>query len=74
MADSSSIANTFQIPIISPLISIKLIWRNQLSSMDFIPILQSDELLSIVDRSELCPSKHTITSEDKHIVNLAYVL
>ena len=38
------------------------------------PILRNYELLSIVDGSELCSTKHTIIAEDKQIVNPAYVL
>jgi hypothetical protein len=72
MAESSSTANTFQIPNISHLISIKLDGTNYLQwTSQFLPILRSYDLLSIVDGSELCPTKHT---EEKQIVNPAYVL
>jgi hypothetical protein len=68
-------SNTFQIPNISPLISIKLDGTNYLKwTSQFLPILWSYELLSIIDGSELCPSKHTIIAEDKQILNPALVL
>uniref|UniRef100_A0A2N9J9Y4 Integrase catalytic domain-containing protein n=1 Tax=Fagus sylvatica TaxID=28930 RepID=A0A2N9J9Y4_FAGSY len=75
MAESNSTANTFQIPNISPLISIKLDGTNYLQwTSQFLPILRSYDLLSIVDGSELCPTKHTTIAEDKQVVNPAYVL
>jgi transposase InsO family protein len=72
---NSPMAESFQIPNISPLISIKLDGTNYLQwTSQFLPLLRSYELLSIVDGSELCPTKHTTTAEDKQVVNPAYVL
>jgi hypothetical protein len=74
MADSSSSTNSFQIPNISPLISIKLDGTNYLQwTSQFLPTLRYYDFLSIVDGSEACPTKHTIVVE-KEIANLAYVL
>ena len=75
MAESSSTANTFQIPNISPLISIKLDGTNHLQwTSQFLPLLRSYELLSIADGSKLCPTKPTTIAEDKQFVNPTYVL
>jgi hypothetical protein len=72
---NSPMAESFQIPNISPLISIKLDGTNYLQwTSQFLPLLRSYELLSIVDGSELCPTKPTTTAEDKQVVNPAYVL
>ena len=72
---NSPMAESFQIPNISPLISIKLDGTNYLQwTSQFLPLLRSYELLSIVDGSELCPTKPTTTVEDKQVVNPAYVL
>ena len=75
MAESSSSTNLFQIPNISPFISIKLDGTNYLQwTSQFLPILRSYDLLSIVDGSEVCPSKHLVTAEGKQDANPAYVL
>jgi hypothetical protein len=75
MANSTASTNTFQIPNISPLISIKLDGTNYLQwTSQFLPILQSYELLGIVDGPELCPSKHTIVAKNTQSLNLAFVL
>uniref|UniRef100_A0A2N9EVL6 Integrase catalytic domain-containing protein n=1 Tax=Fagus sylvatica TaxID=28930 RepID=A0A2N9EVL6_FAGSY len=75
MAESSSSANLFQIPNISPFISIKLDGTNYLQwTSQFLPILRSYDLLSIVDGSEVCPAKHLVTAEGKQDANPAYVL
>lgn len=59
MADSSSSANSFQIPNISPLISIKLDGTNYLQwTSQFLPTLHSYDFLSIVDGSEACQAHH----------------
>ena len=72
---NSPMAESFQIPNISPLISIKLDGTNYLQwTSQFLPLLRSYELLSIVDGSELCPTKPTTIAEDKQVVNPAYVL
>ena len=64
----------FQTPNITPLISIKLDGTNYLQWVSqFLPILRSYDLLSIVDGSEVCPDKHTIAGE-KQVKNPEYVL
>uniref|UniRef100_A0A2N9IYC4 Retrotransposon Copia-like N-terminal domain-containing protein n=1 Tax=Fagus sylvatica TaxID=28930 RepID=A0A2N9IYC4_FAGSY len=77
MAESSSSANLFQIPNISPFISIKLDGTNYLQWISqFLPILRSYDLLSIVDGSgsEVYLAKHLVTAEGKQDANPAYVL
>jgi hypothetical protein len=77
MAASSSSANLFQIPNISPFISIKLDGTNYLQWISqFLPILRSYDLLSIVDGSgsEVYLAKHLVTAEGKQDANPAYVL
>ena len=75
MVESSSSANLFQIPNISPFISIKLDGTNYLQWISqFLPILRSYDLLSIVDGSEVYLAKHPVTAEGKQDANPAYVL
>ena len=66
MADSNSksSSNFFQTPNITPLISIKLDGTNYLQWVSqFLPILRSYDLLSIVDGLEVCLDKHIIAGE-----------
>ncbi len=61
----SLMAESFQIPNISPLISIKLDGTNYLQwTSQFLPLLRSYDLLSIVYASEICPTKHTTIVEE----------
>ena len=74
MADSNSSANFFQTPNITPLISVKLDGTNYLQWVSqFLPILRSYDLLSIVDGSEVCLDKPIIVGK-KQVKNPEYVL
>ena len=74
MADSNSSANFFQTPNITPLISVKLDGANYPQWVSqFLPILRSYNLLSIIDGLEVCLDMHTIVGE-KQVKNPEYVL
>ncbi|KAJ0038478.1 hypothetical protein Pint_24053 [Pistacia integerrima] len=62
MASSiSSAASSFVIPNITSLVSVKLDGTNYLNwTTQFIPVLRSHDLLSIVDGSEECPPQYLV--------------
>ncbi|KAF9672885.1 hypothetical protein SADUNF_Sadunf11G0091000 [Salix dunnii] len=72
MASSSSDATIpFIFPNLNHLISVKLDGSNYLSWVSqFLPVLRSNDLLSIVDGSETCPSKFLVDSNGKPTLEL----
>ncbi|KAJ0045368.1 hypothetical protein Pint_05982 [Pistacia integerrima] len=73
---SASNNPSFIIPNITSLVSIKLEGPNYLNwTTQFIPVLRSHDLVSIVDGSEVCPPQYLIDSDGKVTsdINPAYL-
>ncbi|KAJ0010423.1 hypothetical protein Pint_34673 [Pistacia integerrima] len=63
---SASNNPSFIIPNITSLVSVKLEGPNYLNgTTQFIPVLRSHDLLSIVDGSEVCPAQYLVDSDGK---------
>lgn len=70
-------AFSFIIPNITPLVSIKLDATNYLNqTIQFLRVLHSHDLLSIVDGSESCPPQYKVDAIgiDTFVLSLAYLL
>jgi uncharacterized protein YxjI len=65
-SSSAAFALTFVVPNITSLVTTKLEGPNYMSwTTQFVPALSTHDLLSIVDGSEVCPSKFTVDAEGK---------
>ncbi|KAF5465754.1 hypothetical protein F2P56_015732 [Juglans regia] len=61
----ASVVPPFVIPNITPLVFVKLVGTNYLNwTTQYVPILRSHDLLSIVDGSKACPSNYVLDSTD----------
>lgn len=65
-SSSAAAAPTFGVPNITSLVTTKLEGPNYMSwTTQFVPALSTHDLLTIVDGSEVCPSKFTVDAEGK---------